>query len=553
MADKASGGLAINEPSQQDGSKGVKRQAEDDAENTAAKKQETETAHSQVHQPTDDKGTFRLNPPTLIHGVAKPAPKSDGDNSSENKEKPLLRPSLFGASSNPFLKPFSTTSSAADSTSQDTEASSKDEDSKLEQSEAEKPKVNFLKLSSGESDRDVGFGVFGTFSDSHLHKVDFSSEEEKAKRHNGEGQNYFLQFSQPNTSSVKEEKKSSTEEENKEGVSSTEKEQFVFGQNMNARVTSPAKEEGELHTAGQYVFGQNLSSRVKMIKVEIHEQTPKSLAESAKELETAKEKSKVKLEEVELITGEEGEENVLQAQCKLHLFQVETQAWVERGRGLLKLNDKVPSDYQAQMESRIVMRAQGSLRVLLNAKIWSDMIAEKVSTKNIRISAVESDSGKVRIYLITATPNDAEQIYQGIEYRIQALKHREASSGTKKEKEDGKEELYQTEDSLSNSATFDSYEGNEAEGVPEKRLKVFDEKLKILVTNSQQLKTSLSKNHSHVEQWLHHKGILSNRSAVSDICLSSEMSYFSSSGMNYFPSCSAVMQPSAVDCPSTSE
>lgn len=476
MADKASGVLATNEPSQQDGSKGVKRQAEDDAETTAAKKQETETAHSQVHQPTDDKGTFRLNPPTLIHGVAKPAPKSDGDNSSENKEKPLLRPSLFGASSNPFLKPFSTTSSAADSTSQDTEAPSKDEDSKLEQSEAEKPKVNFLKLSSGESDRDVGFGVFGTFSDSHLHKVDFSSEEEKAKRHNGEGQNYFLQFSQPNTSSVKEEKKSSTEEENKEGVSSTEKEQFVFGQNMNARVTSPAKEEGELHTAGQYVFGQNLSSRVKQEEpvpdeVKSSEQTPKSLAESAKELETAKEKSKVKLEEVELITGEEGEENVLQAQCKLHLFQVETQAWVERGRGLLKLNDKVPSDYQAQMESRIVMRAQGSLRVLLNAKIWSDMIAEKVSTKNIRISAVESDSGKVRIYLITATPNDAEQIYQGIEYRIQALKHREASSGTKKEKEDGKEELYQTEDSLSNSATFDSYEGNEAEGVPEKRLK----------------------------------------------------------------------------------
>lgn len=37
--------------------------------------------------------------------------------------------------------------------------------------------------------------------------------------------------------SVKEEKKSSAEEESKEGVSSTEKEQFVFGQNMNARVT----------------------------------------------------------------------------------------------------------------------------------------------------------------------------------------------------------------------------------------------------------------------------------------------------------------------------
>lgn len=42
------------------------------------------------------------------------------------------------------------------------------------------------------------------------------------------------------------------------------------------------------------------------------EQSAKSLAENAKELESAKEKSRVKFEEVQLFTGEEGEENVLQ-------------------------------------------------------------------------------------------------------------------------------------------------------------------------------------------------------------------------------------------------
>lgn len=60
-----------------------------------------------------------------------------------------------------------------------------------------------------------------------------------------------------------------------------------------------------------------------------------------------------------------------------------------------------------------------------------------------------------------ATPNDAEQIYQGIDYRIQALKHRETVTKATSEEDTNKDEIYHTEDS-SNTATCDS-EGNEAE------------------------------------------------------------------------------------------
>ena len=46
-----------------------------------------------------------------------------------------------------------------------------------------------------------------------------------------------------------------------------------------------------------------------------------------------------------------------------------------------------------------VMRTQGSLRVILNTKIWSGMNVERASTKAIRITATDVDQA-VRVFLI---------------------------------------------------------------------------------------------------------------------------------------------------------
>jgi len=40
---------------------------------------------------------------------------------------------------------------------------------------------------------------------------------------------------------------------------------------------------------------------------------------------------------------------------------------------------------------RLVMRTTGSLRVVLNTKLWPEMICEKVNEKNIRISATDNE------------------------------------------------------------------------------------------------------------------------------------------------------------------
>lgn len=45
------------------------------------------------------------------------------------------------------------------------------------------------------------------------------------------------------------------------------------------------------------------------------------------------------------------------------------------------------------------MRTQGSLRVVLNTKLWPSMTLEKGNEKSLRITAMDSDKD-IKIYLI---------------------------------------------------------------------------------------------------------------------------------------------------------
>ena len=66
---------------------------------------------------------------------------------------------------------------------------------------------------------------------------------------------------------------------------------------------------------------------------------------------------------------------------------------MERGRGQLRLNDlrvsAENSDEAPQITSRIIMRTVGSLRVILNSKIYPEMTIEKPTDKNIRLTAMD--------------------------------------------------------------------------------------------------------------------------------------------------------------------
>nr|XP_031545521.1 ran-binding protein 3 isoform X17 [Vicugna pacos]XP_031545522.1 ran-binding protein 3 isoform X17 [Vicugna pacos] len=223
--------------------------------------------------------------------------------------------------------------------------------------------------------------------------------------------NYFLQYI-------------SSSLENSANSADAASSKFVFGQNMSERVLSPPKlnevssDANRENTAAE--SGSESSSQ---------EATPEkanNIAESLAESAAAYTKAtarKCLLEKVEVITGEEAESNVLQIQCKLFVFDKTSQSWVERGRGLLRLNDMASTE-DGTLQSRLVMRTQGSLRLILNTKLWAQMQIDKASEKSIRITAMDTEDQGVKVFLISASSKDTGQLYAALHHRILALRSR---------------------------------------------------------------------------------------------------------------------------------
>jgi Ran-binding protein 3 len=174
----------------------------------------------------------------------------------------------------------------------------------------------------------------------------------------------------------------------------------------------------------------------------------KSLKESAEEYErrrAAEKQESIRLlssDAVVVTTGEEAERNILQLACKLFVFDGVEKNWDERGRGELHLNDGSDGegDGQHKKTSRIIMRAQGSLRVVLNSRLFPEMTARRVRPKTVEFTAVDSavpgdpassdgqgdDDKRIKIFLVQLSSiNDADALQHHLETRIQALQNRQ--------------------------------------------------------------------------------------------------------------------------------
>jgi len=207
----------------------------------------------------------------------------------------------------------------------------------------------------------------------------------------------------------------------------------VFGQNLSDRAVD--NKNGEEEEAAKKVFSPSATSLLfssAVSKSADDDGEKKTLSESAAEYTESHESNKRKYEVVDVLTGEEEESNVFQANGKLYLFDTEKRNWIERGRGLFRLNDD-PVSAPGHLKSRLVMRTVGSLRVILNTKLWADMICAKADEKKVRISAFED--GEVKIFLIASSEYSAEKLYTALEYRISQLKaDREEEGGPPPEK-----------------------------------------------------------------------------------------------------------------------
>ncbi|XP_073537798.1 ran-binding protein 3-like isoform X2 [Phyllobates terribilis] len=194
---------------------------------------------------------------------------------------------------------------------------------------------------------------------------------------------------------------------------------FVFGENMERRVMSPKRPTASQTNASKREVP---SSRVCCNRDWPYQRrrTQTSLIESAAEY-TARPKLKYELDRVDVITGEESERNVLQVNCKLFVFDKENQLWTERGRGYLRLNDTA-SNGSGLFRSRIVMRNHGNLKLILNSKIFDEMILERANRRSVRITATDLTDRGVKIFLVQAGVKDAARLYAAIHHRLIALR-----------------------------------------------------------------------------------------------------------------------------------
>ncbi|XP_070774832.1 ran-binding protein 3b isoform X4 [Enoplosus armatus] len=345
-------------------------------------------------EPEEKPVGFRLKPPTLIHGQAPSSDSSCGTNG--------VKKSSDGAPVTQSLFLNNTEHSATPTKSQKHENEEDGASGNNDGDEREKK----------ETDVAISF-VFGQNIKDRA-KLEENSTEGKSKDgvpldSQAEGTNYFLQYISTPSS--------------KNATNSTDSgAKFVFGQNMSERVLSPPKGESSNEENKEV-------SAAPASEPSSQETTPEkvnSVSESLEESAAAYTKATAKkciLEKVDVKTGEESESNVLQMQCKLYVFEKTAQSWIERGRGLLRLNDMASTD-DGTLQSRLVMRTQGSLRLILNTKLWPQMQVDKASEKSVRITAMDTEDQGVKVFLISGSSKDVGQLAAALHHRILALKSR---------------------------------------------------------------------------------------------------------------------------------
>ncbi|XP_026781326.1 ran-binding protein 3b isoform X3 [Pangasianodon hypophthalmus] len=373
-------------------------------------------------EPEEKPVGFRLKPPTLIHGQA----PSAGVPSQKPKEqqRSVLRPAVLQA---PPIKTLpepskSNSSCGTNGVGKFSEAATEgraiflnntESSDKSPKKDKEGGEDDLGKTEESTQKKDVvvdpGF-VFGQNIKERA-KLDENStvSESNATQDSQSGStNYFLQYMGTSSSL--------------NATNNTDKgAKFVFGQNMSERVLSPPK-GGESTAEGCKDTASASEPSSQETTPEKNHSVTESLEESAAAYTKATAKKCI-LEKVEVRTGEEAESNVLQMQCKLFVFDKPAQSWIERGRGLLRLNDMASTD-DGTLQSRLVMRTQGSLRLILNTKLWPQMQVDKASEKSVRITAMDTEDQGVKVFLISASSKDAGQLAAALHHRILALRSR---------------------------------------------------------------------------------------------------------------------------------
>ncbi|KAJ9124276.1 hypothetical protein QFC22_001076 [Naganishia vaughanmartiniae] len=127
--------------------------------------------------------------------------------------------------------------------------------------------------------------------------------------------------------------------------------------------------------------------------------------------EASAERQKLDVQHQQVPTGEEDENTIHSVRCKLYVM--DAGAWKERGTGSLHLNI-----HKKDLSARVVMRAEGVLRLILNTPLYAGMKAE-LTDRYVKFPIVEE--GKIHhIAIRTRNMDEATALHEAIERYIPA-------------------------------------------------------------------------------------------------------------------------------------
>jgi len=137
----------------------------------------------------------------------------------------------------------------------------------------------------------------------------------------------------------------------------------------------------------------------------------------------------VKLQEVETKTGEENEDVVFKARCKLFRYEKASNEWKEKGLGEMKvLRNKEHSNMH-----RILMRRDQVLKLCANHRITSELAFEVFNEKQVRWHAEDYSEGSGKHELLAARfkhESEAQAFKKACEDALDILKKETKTSET---------------------------------------------------------------------------------------------------------------------------
>ncbi|GAA5972316.1 hypothetical protein JCM11641_002405 [Rhodosporidiobolus odoratus] len=151
---------------------------------------------------------------------------------------------------------------------------------------------------------------------------------------------------------------------------------------------------------------------------EAKESSASTAAEGTAGTEQEESEKKPVYTEQERFTGEEEEEVLYQVRCKV--FVMEEGQWKERGTGPLRVNQSRRADEGEKGGARLVMRADATHRLLLNAPLFKEFSIEVSNEKYVRFTVLQG-ADPISYMLRTGNPNAAQTLVEAVRDKVATL------------------------------------------------------------------------------------------------------------------------------------